>query len=175
MGRPAWGRWSTAGWSRLATDALWSRWVPVVFVPAVVAATHVVAQSSVALRFLLVPPLAVLAERGAAEPDATSSRLASMVVGPAVGALLGTTASVGLGPTTAAFLLLTLVVLFLLRLMRWQLPRALAIALLALVLRLRTFWYPLDVLVATFALWLCVQALSRLRTWLRGRAGSEAG
>jgi|GEM_PF-4046436 len=103
MGRPAWGRWSTAGWSRLATDALWSRWVPVVFVPAVVAATHVVAQSSVALRFLLVPPLAVLAERGAAEPDATSSRLGSMVVGPAVGALLGTTASVGLprGPATA--------------------------------------------------------------------------
>ena len=169
------GRWSTVGWRRLATDGLWSRWVPVAFVPAVVAATHVVAQSSVALRFLLVPPLAVLAERGAAEPDADSARLASMVVGPAVGALLGTAASVGLGPTTSAFFLLTLVMLLLLRLMRWQLPPALAIALLALVLRLRTFWYPLDVLVATFSLWLCLQALSQLRARVRSRAESKAG
>ena len=58
----------------------------VVFVPVVVAATHLVAASSVPLRFLLVPPLAVLAERGAAAPRAPTVRLPSMVVAPSVGA-----------------------------------------------------------------------------------------
>lgn len=151
----------------------WSRWIPVGFVPAVVAVTHLVAASSVPLRFLLVPPLAVLAERGAAEPRAPTARLPSMVVAPSVGALLGTATSVALGPTVAAFLLLTLVMMLLLRLMRWQLPPALAIALLALVLRLHTFWYPLDVAGATSALWLCVRGLGRLQDRLRSGGGAR--
>ena len=156
-----------------ADAAWWSRWIPVAFVPAVVAATHLVAASSVPLRFLLVPPLAVLAERGAAEPRAPRARLPSMVVAPSVGALLGTAASVALGPTAVAFLLLTLVMMLLLRLMRWQLPPALAIALLALVLRLHTFWYPLDVAGATSALWLCVHGLGRLQERLSLGGGSR--
>lgn len=145
-----------------ADAAWWSRWIPVVFVPVVVAATHLVAASSVPLRFLLVPPLAVLAERGAAAPRGPTARFPSMVVAPSVGALLGTAASVAMGPTVAAFFLLTLAMMLLLRLGRWQLPPALAIALLALVLRLHTFWYPLDVAGATSALWLCVRGLGRL-------------
>ncbi len=117
--------------------------------------------SSVPLRFLSVPPFAVLAERGAAAPHTPTARLPSMVVAP----------SVALGPTAAAFLLLTLVMMLLLHLMRWQLPPAQAIALLALVLRLYTFWYPLDVAGATSALWLCARALGRLQDRLRPGAG----
>ncbi len=162
-----------AGWRRVATEAVWSRWVPVLFVPVVVGAAHLVAASSFALRFLLVPPLAVLAERGASEPHAPSSGLPSMVVGPAVGAVLGTATSIWIGPGAGAFVLLTLVMMLLLRLMRWQLPPALAIALLALVLQLHTFWYPLDVLAATAALWLCVRGLLRLRQWLRWSAAGR--
>ena len=151
--------------------AWWARWIPIIFVPVVVAATHLVAASFVPLRFLLVPPLAVLAERGAAEPRAPTARLPSMVVAPSVGALLGTAASVAMGPTVAAFFVLTLVMMLLLRLWSWQLPPALAVALLALVLRLYTFWYPLDVAGATSALWLCVRGLRRLQDRLRAGAG----
>ena len=57
--------------------------------------------------------------------------------------------------------------------MRWQLPPALAIALLALVLRLHTFWYPLDVAGATSALWLCVRGLGHLQDRLRSGGGAR--
>jgi hypothetical protein len=151
--------------------AWWSRCIPVVFVPLVVAGTHIVAAWSVPLRFCLVPPLAVLAQRGAAAPRAPAARLPSMVVAPSVGALLGTAASVALGPMVVAFLLLTFVMMLLLRLGRWQLPPALSIALLALVLRLHTFWYPLDVAGAAAALWLSVLGLGRLQDRLRQGGG----
>jgi FtsH-binding integral membrane protein len=151
---------------------MWERWVPVAFVPAVVAVAHLGAQGSPALRFLLVPPLAVLAERASMQPQAPATRFASMVVGPTVGALLGTAAAVVLGSGMLAVVLVTLVMVALLRLLHWQMPPTLAISLLPLVLHWRAAAYPLDVLVATGGLWLTVRVLARLRrAWDRRTAG----
>ncbi len=155
-----------------STPDMWERWVPVAFVPAVVAVAHLGAQGSPALRFLLVPPLAVLAERASMQPQAPATRFASMVVGPTVGALLGTAAAVVLGSGMLAVVLVTLVMVALLRLLHWQMPPTLAISLLPLVLHWRAAAYPLDVLVATGGLWLTVRVLARLRrAWDRRTAG----
>ncbi len=103
--------------------------------------------------FLLVPPLAVVAYLLFSEPERTDGRLRAVVALPALGAIAGEAGYAVLGPTPWGIAAVVLAVLLAGRALRARMPPALAIAVLAMLLRARGPWYPIDVAASSLVVW----------------------
>ncbi len=117
-----------------------------------------------ATEFLLVPPLAVVAYLLFSQPERTDARLRAVVLLPAIAAIVGEAGYAALGPTPWGIAAVVLGVLLAGRALRARMPPALAIAVLAMLLRARGPWYPIDVAVSSLVVW------GAFHAW-RGRAG----
>ncbi len=106
-----------------------------------------------ATEFLLVPPLAVVVYLLFSEPRRTDARLRAVVLLPAIGAIAGEAGYAVLGPTPWGIAAVVLAVLLAGRALRARMPPALAIGILAMLLRVRGPWYPIDVAVSSLVVW----------------------
>ncbi len=103
--------------------------------------------------FLLVPPLAVVAYLLFAEPERTDSRLRAVVLLPVVGAVAGEASFALLGATPWGIAAAVLAVLLAEQGLRARMPPALAICVLAMLLRVRGPWYAVDVALSSAVVW----------------------
>ncbi len=103
--------------------------------------------------FLLVPPLAVVAYLLFSDPERADGRLRAVVLLPVLGAVAGEAGYAALGPAPWTIALVVLAVLAAERALHARMPPALAIAVLAILLRVRGPWYPADVAVSSLLLW----------------------
>lgn len=115
---------------------------------------------------LLVPPMAVIAYVLFKSPASAQSGVRGAVLVPVIGAVTGEVASRLFGMTPWGVAAAVLLVLGAQRLLGVTMPPALALALLALMLRLRGPYYALDVLVGTSAI---AGAFFAWRRWLWSR------
>jgi HPP family len=104
--------------------------------------------------FLLVPPLAVVIYLLFSEPDRTDGRLRAVVLLPFIAALSGEVGYGLLGLTPWAIAGVVVVVLLTQWMLHARMPPALAIAILAMFLRVRSPWYPVDVVLSSTLVWI---------------------
>ncbi len=112
--------------------------------------------------FLLVPPLAVVAYLLFSEPERTDARLRAVVLLPTLGGLAGEAAYAALGATPWGIAAAVLAVLLAEQGLRARMPPALAIAVLAMMLRVRGPWYPVDVAASSLVIWGAFHAWRRV-------------
>ncbi len=112
--------------------------------------------------FLLVPPLAVITYVLFSDPDRADARLRSVVLLPVVGGVAGELGYAALGLTPWGVAAAVLAVLLAQRALRARMPPALAIAVLAMLLRARGPWYPIDVGVSALLVWTAFRAWRRV-------------
>ncbi len=112
--------------------------------------------------FLLVPPLAVVTYLLFSDPERADGRLRSVVVLPVVGGVAGELGYAALGLTPWGVAATVLAVLLAQRALRARMPPALAIAVLAMLLRARGPWYPIDVGVSSLLVWAAFRAWRRI-------------
>ena len=105
------------------------------------------------------------------QPEQTDTRPRAVVLLPFLGALAGEGGYALLGATPWGIAAAALIVLFAQRLLSARMPPALAIAVLAMLLRAHSLWYALDIAVATTIVWLAFTVWRRL---LYARAQSGA-
>lgn len=103
--------------------------------------------------FLLVPPLAVIIYLIFSHPQAPSTNFRSVVILPSIGATVGELAYRYCGLTPWGVALATLVVLSLQELISADMPPALALAVLAMLLGARGFGYTAGVATAALIVW----------------------
>ncbi len=134
-----------------AACARWSTVVAVPFIALVLGAAGEATHRK-ATQFLLVPPLAVITYVLFMQPRSRHASVASIIVLPVAGALIGEAAYHFLGAAPWAFAVACAAVLGVQALLRATMPPALAIALLAILLKASGPYYPLDVCLATIAI-----------------------
>jgi CBS-domain-containing membrane protein len=124
-----------------------------------------------ATEFLLVPPLAVVAYLLFSNPERCDARLRAVVLLPLVGALIGEGGYLLLGLTPWGIAAVLLLVLLAQRALRATMPPALAIAVLAMFLRVGGPWYPLDVALGTAFVWVAFHGWRALAELAARRPG----
>jgi CBS-domain-containing membrane protein len=120
---------------------------------------------SSATEFLLVPPLAVIVYLIFLKPSAPYTNLRSIVLMPSFGAAIGQVCYHYLGMTPWSIAIATLAVLITQEFLRAYMPPALALAVLAMLLKAQGPGYTLGVAIATILVWL-VFVLWRRFLWL---------
>jgi hypothetical protein len=131
--------------------------------------------------FLVLPPFAVVIYLVFRDPYGKSANLRSIVVLPCMGAAVGELCSRYLGLTPAGIAVDTLLVLSLQSVLKARMPPALALSVLAMLLRAKSFTYVLGVAEASsliaivFFLWRRTAILPLLREDSSSAARSETG
>ncbi len=115
-----------------------------------------------ATEFLLVPPLAVITYLLFSDPGRADPRLRSVVLLPVIGGVAGELAYAALGLTPWGVAAAVLAVLLAQQALRARMPPALAVAVLAMLLRARGPWYPIDVGVSSLLVWAAFRAWRRV-------------
>lgn len=147
---------------------------------AVLTATQSRLQNRVTTEFLVLPPFAVVIYLIFRDPLGKSANLRSIVVLPCMGAAVGELCSHYFDLTPAGVAVDTLSVLSLQAVLRARMPPALALSVLAMLLRARSFTYILGVAEASsliaigFFLWRRIAILPLLREESVSAAGSDA-
>ncbi len=111
-----------------------------------------------ATEFLLVPPLAVVAYLLFSRPHSSDSSLRAVVLLPLIAAAAGEAGYRLLGLTPWGIAAVLLVVLLAQHALRARMPPALAIAVLAMFLRVHGPWYPVDIVLGTSLVWIAFHA-----------------
>jgi|SRR5579872_87676 len=115
--------------------------------------------------FLLVPPLAVIIYLIFLKPEASYINFRSIVLTPSIGAAVGQLCYHFLGLTPWGVALATLAVLLAQELLQSYMPPALALAVLAMLLRAQGIGYTVGVAIATILVWVVFQLWRRF-VWL---------
>ncbi len=123
--------------------------------------------------FLLVPPLAVIIYLIFSKPDASYVNFRSIVVTPVLGSAIGELCYLWFRLTPWGVAIATLAVLIIQLLMRSNMPPALALAVLAMLLKAEGPGYTVSVAVATLLIWVIFLAWRRL-LWEPLAAGSRS-
>lgn len=137
--------------------------LPYLTVSPVVLVAGVLSQDPL-LRYLLIPPLAVIAFLASRYPFGPQAQWWQISLLPGLAGLLGVMTARLLGSTPWSEALLALLLVALLGLTGFAQPPILAVGELALLLHLKSLTYPLDVFLATAAL---AGLFACLRFWLR--------
>ncbi len=125
--------------------------------------------------FLLVPPLAVVIYLIFSRPDAPNANFRSIVVTPILGAVVGQISYQLFGLTPWGVAIATLAVLVLQAAIRANMPPALALAVLAMLLKAQGPAYSIGVALAAMLVWL-IFILWRRYVWMpRPQAAPKSG
>lgn len=130
-----------------------------------------------ATEYLVLPPLAVIIYLIFREPNGEAANLRSIVVLPCLGAAVGQTCWHFLGLTPPGVALATFAVVILQTGLRAYMPPALALAVLAMLLKPKGPWYVLGVLEGTSIIFVVFECWRRFgpmrRDYLRSLVGAR--
>jgi len=148
---------------------------PFVAVPVILSSLDAITRAlrSKPTEFLLVPPLAVVVYLLFSQPGTSDGRLRSVVLLPLIASFLGEFGYRLLGLTPWGIAAVALGILAAQRGLGARMPPALAVGVLAMLLRVEDSWYAVDVGIATLLIWLAFLGWCHLRGTRQRGSGSD--